>query len=180
MIFTETKIFGVIIIEPESLADERGFFARSFCQREFKDHGLNPDIVQCNISFNRKRGTLRGMHYQAHPYEEAKLIRCTKGALYDVALDLRKNSPTYQKWVSVELTEENRKMIYISEGVAHGFQTLEDDTEIFYQMSQFYNPESARGVRYDDPAFGIDWPIFPAIVSSKDASFTSFDSGEKR
>ena len=180
MIYTETEIPGVFIVEPEQLTDERGFFARSFCRREFEKQGLNPDLVQCNISFNHKRGTLRGMHYQAAPYEEAKLIRCTMGAIYDVALDLRKDSPTFKNWVSVELTEKSLNMIYIPEGVAHGFQTLEDDTEVFYQMSQFFNPECARGVRWDDPAFSIVWPEEMVIVSMKDSQYKNFYRGSKQ
>lgn len=175
MIFTETAIPGVHAIEPERLRDERGFFARTWCEREFAAHGLDPGLRQCNISFNPRRGTLRGMHYQAPPFAEAKLVRCTRGAILDVALDLRPGSATFQRHVAVELTGENRRMLYIPEGVAHGFQTLEDDTEVFYQMSQFYSPDHGRGVRWDDPAFGIDWP--PAehrILSDRDRSYPDF------
>lgn len=174
MIFIETKLRGAFIIEPEPLEDERGFFARTFDQKEFEAHGLNPRVMQCNISFNKKKGTLRGMHYQIAPYQEAKLVCCTKGAIYDVALDLRLDSPTLKQWIAVELTAENRRMLYIPEGFAHGFQTLEDNTEVFYQMSEFYHPESAKGVRWNDPAFGIVWPIAPSIISEKDRAYPSF------
>ena len=174
MIFTETPLKGAYIIEPERIEDERGFFARSWCVEEFKKHGLNPNLVQCNISFNKKKGTLRGMHYQAAPHEEAKLVRCTKGALYDAIIDLRGDSPTFKHWFGVELTAENRKALYIPEGFAHGFQTLEDNTEVFYQMSEFYHPECSRGVRWDDPAFGIEWPTSQITVSPKDNSYSLF------
>ena len=137
-------------------------------------HGLDPRLVQCNISFNRKRGTLRGMHYQAAPHGEAKLIRCTRGAIYDVIVDLHRDSPAFKKWVAAELTAENRSMLFVPEGLAHGFQTLEDDTEVFYQMSEFYHPESARGVRWDDPAFGIRWPLAQPIMSDKDRGYEDF------
>ncbi len=168
MIFTETPLPGAFVIDLEPVADERGFFARSWCAREFEQHGLNPRLVQCNISFNRKAGTLRGMHYQAPPHQEAKLVRCTRGSLYDVAVDLRPESPAYCRWYGVELSAENRKAFYIPEGMAHGFLTLKDDTEVFYQMSEWYHPESARGVRYDDPAFGIKWPIPVILISKRD------------
>ena len=174
MIFTETPLKDAYIIELERIEDERGFFARSWCAGEFEKHGLNPNLVQCNVSFNKKKGTLRGMHYQAAPHEEAKFVRCTKGALYDVIIDLRPDSPTFKHWFGVELTAENRKSFYIPEGFAHGFQTLEDDTEVFYQMSECYDPESARGVRYDDPAFGIAWPSSHITVSPKDNSYPLF------
>ena len=171
MRFTETAMKGAFIIEPDRIEDERGFFARTFCIQEFEKHGLNPNLVQCSVSFNTKKGTLRGMHYQVKPHEEIRLVRCTRGALYDVILDLRIDSPTFKKWTAVELTAENRTMAYIPEGFAHGFQTLEDNTEVFYQMSEFYHPECARGVRWDDPAFGIAWPIDKKTVSRKDASW---------
>jgi len=174
MIFKETKLKGAYIIELEPLEDERGFFARSFCQKEFEEHGLNPRIVQCNISYNKKKGTLRGMHYQITPYQEAKLVCCTKGAIYDVIIDLRKDSPTLKQWIAVELTAENRRMLYVPEGFAHGFQTLKDDTVVFYQMSEFYHPECARGVRWDDSVFGIIWPIAPGIISERDRVYPSF------
>lgn len=169
MRFTEIRLKGAFIIEPERLEDERGFFARIWCRQEFEAHGLNPNLVQCNVSFNRMKGTLRGMHYQTAPYQEAKLVRCTMGAIYDVIIDLRSNSPTFKEWTAVELTAENRKMLYIPEDFAHGFQTLADNTEVFYQMSEFYHPECTAGVRWDDPAFGIEWPLVQSrIISDKD------------
>lgn len=171
MKFIETKLKGACIIEPERLEDERGFFARSFCQNEFEAHGLNPRVVQCNISYNKREGTLRGMHYQVAPMAEAKLVRCTRGAIYDVIIDLRPESPTYCQWAPVELTADNRGMLYIPEGFAHGFQTLEDDTEVLYQMSEFYTPDCVRGVRWDDPAFGIEWPLNTKIISEKDKNY---------
>ena len=174
MIFTETKLKGTFIIQPERLKDERGFFARSWCKREFAAHGLNPNLVQCNISFNKKRGTLRGMHHQVTPHEEAKLVRCSIGAIYDVTIDLRPNSPTFKDWFSVELTAENRKMIYIPEGFSQGFMTLEDNTEVFYQMSEFYAPECARGVRWNDPAFDIVWPEDVKVISKRDKEYPDF------
>lgn len=175
MILSETKFKGAFIIELEKLEDERGFFARTWCQKEFEEHGLNPRMVQCDISFNKYRGTLRGMHYQAPPHEEAKLVRCTKGAICDVIIDLRPGSSTLKQWFAVTLTEENHKMLYIPEGFAHGFQTLEEDTEVFYQMSEFYVSECAKGVRWNDPAFGIEWPTVSArIISAKDRQYPDF------
>lgn len=171
MIFTEAKLKGAFIIEPERLGDHRGFFARTWCQREFETHGLSPRLAQCNISFNKKKGTLRGMHYQAAPYEEAKLVRCTMGAIYDAIIDLRSESPTFMQHTAVVLTAENRKMLYVPEGFAHGFQTLEDDTEVFYQMSEFYVAEYARGVRWNDPAFGIQWPDAEPIILERDRNY---------
>jgi len=175
MIFEETKLKGAFIIEPERLEDERGFFARTFCQKEFENRGLNPKVAQCNISFNKQKGTLRGMHYQAAPYEEAKLVRCTKGAIYDVIIDLRPCSHTFKKWLAVNLTAENCRMLYIPEGFAHGFQTIETNTEVFYQMSEFYHPESARGIRWNDPVFGIEWRIENPIISTKDQQNSDFN-----
>jgi dTDP-4-dehydrorhamnose 3,5-epimerase len=174
MTFHETKLQGVFEIRIEPLRDERGFFARSWCQTEFKAHGLNPALVQCNISFNGRKGTLRGMHYQLAPYAEAKLIRCTRGAIYDVIVDLRRESPTFKQWVSVVLTAERRNMAYVPEDCAHGFLTLEDDTEVLYQMSQFFSAESARGVRWDDPAFQIAWPHEIAVISERDKNYPDF------
>ena len=174
MIFKETKLKGAYIIELEPLEDERGFFARSFCQKEFEEHGLNFRIVQCNLSYNKKRGTLRGMHFQVAPYEEAKLVSCMKGAVYDVIIDLRERSSTYCQWFAVELTAENHKIVYIPTGFAHGFQTLADNTTVFYQMSEFYHPECARGVRWDDTAFEVKWPIKNYIISAKDRQFPDF------
>ncbi len=183
MVFTETSLRGVFIIDLEPHEDERGFFARSWCRREFQTNGLNSSMAQCNVSFNKRKGTLRGMHYQLSPHTEAKLVRCTMGGIYDVALDLRHNLPTFKQWVAVQLTGENRRMLYIPEGVAHGFQTLTDNTELFYQISEFYDAESARGVRWDDPAFGIAWPHEEQrIISLRDQSYPDFDSpliGEK-
>jgi dTDP-4-dehydrorhamnose 3,5-epimerase len=175
MIFTETKLKGAFIIEPEKQEDERGFFARTWCGKEFENHGLNSGLVQCNISFNKKKGTLRGMHYQVEPHQEAKLVRCTRGSVYDMIIDLRSDSYTFKQWMAVELTGENRRMLYIPEGFAHGFQTLEDNSEIFYQMSEFYHPECARGVRWDDPTFRIKLPLAQVIVSAKDRSYPSFE-----
>lgn len=174
MIFRETFLRGAYTIEPEFKEDERGFFARTWCQREFREHGLNASLVQCNISFNRKMGTLRGMHFQRPPYGEAKLVRCTMGAIYDVIIDLRPDSLTFKKWFATELTAENRKMLYIPEGFAHGFITLTDNTEVFYQMSQFYHPEYADGVRWNDPAFNITWPIDVTVISDRDNSYPDF------
>jgi dTDP-4-dehydrorhamnose 3,5-epimerase len=178
MIFAETKLKGAFVIEPERLQDERGFFARTWCKREFEHHGLNPNLVQCNISFNKRKGTLRGMHYQGALHEEAKLVRCTLGGIYDVIIDLRPKSKTFGQWLAIELTSQNRKMLYVPEGFAHGFQTLEDNTEIFYQMSEFYAPESARGVRWNDPQFNIFWPVDQPAISKKDQAFPDFIPSE--
>ena len=174
MIFTETKLKGAFIIELELREDERGFFARSWCRQEFEVHGLNIRLAQCNISFNKRKGTLRGMHYQLAPHAEAKLVRCTRGAIYDVIIDLRPDSSTFKQWISLELSAENHRMLYVPEGFAHGYQTLENNTEIFYQVSEFYHPESERGVRWDDPVFGIEWPLSMKIISAKDQSYAGF------
>lgn len=175
MIFKETKLLGVYIIDYEPIEDDRGFFARTFCRKEFEEHGLNPCIVQCNISYNRSAGTLRGMHYQLAPFSEAKLVSCLSGSICDVIIDLRRESPTYSEWLAVELRAERpRRMLYIPENFAHGFQTLTDDTEVFYQMSESYHPESASGIRWDDPAFKITWPPAQRIISPKDQSFPDF------
>ncbi len=155
------------------MEDERGFFARTFCVEEYEVHGLNPRLVQCNISFNKRKGALRGMHFQAAPHEEARLVRCTMGAIYDVIIDLRPDSPTFKHWVAVELTADNRKMLYVPEGFAHGFQTLEDNTEVFYQMSEFYHPERANGVRWDDPGFGVEWPADERTISPRDLEYAN-------
>jgi len=175
MKFIPTLLSGVYIIEPEFLEDERGEFSRIFCRKEFEDMGLNPNIAQCNISFNHNKGTLRGMHYQVEPHAEAKLVRCTRGSIYDVIIDLRPEMPEFRKWFSVELSAENQKMLYIPEGFAHGFQTLTDNTEIFYQMSESYFPENARGVRWDDPCFNIKWPEDNRIISKKDLEYPDFN-----
>ncbi len=171
MKFTNTKIPGVVLIELERQDDDRGFFARTFDTEEFKKNGLFAHIVQCSTSFNAKKGTLRGMHYQISPHEEGKLVRCTRGALYDVALDVRPDSATYKQWIGYELSAENGRMLYIPEGCAHGFQTLEDETEVFYMMDAPYEPSAASGVRFDDPAFGIKWPMGARNVSDKDRSY---------
>jgi dTDP-4-dehydrorhamnose 3,5-epimerase len=175
MIFRETKLPGVLEIRVEPMMDERGLFARSWCQREFEAHGLNPRLVQCNISVNKWKGTLRGVHYQAAPYSETKLVRCTQGAIYDVVVDLRPESPTFKAWVAIVLTADKRNMAYVPEGCAHGFLTLEDETEVFYQMSEFYNAESARGVRWDDPAFRIEWPAKVEVISERDGTYPNFE-----
>lgn len=174
MKFHETELKGAFIIEPEKRADDRGFFARSWCQKEFEQHGLVPRVVQANISNNKYKATLRGMHYQASPYEETKLVRCTRGAVYDVIIDVRPDSPTYRRWIGVELTASNYKMLYVPEGFAHGFQTLEDDTEVIYQVSQFYTPSAERGIRWNDPVFQIKWLTPVETISEKDANWPDF------
>lgn len=174
MIFTETKLKGAYIIEIEKLKDDRGFFARSWCQKEFERQGLTSSVVQANVSFNKLKGTLRGMHYQLAPYEETKLVRCTKGAIYDVIIDLRTGSPTYAQWIGVKLTAENYRMLYVPEDFAHGFQTLDDGSEVTYQVSQFYTPGSEKGIRWDDPAFDIDWPFQVTVISEKDKNWPFF------
>ena len=176
MIFIETKLAGVFIIEPERFEDERGFLARMWSQREFAERGLNPKLVECNLSFNIRKGTLRGMHYQSEPFAQAKLVRCTAGAIYDVALDLRPGSPTFRKWEAVKLTAQDQRMFYIPEGCAHGFQSLADHTEIFYQASEVYAPNHARGVRWNDPAFGIEWPDDERIIIARDRNYSDFVS----
>ncbi len=168
MIFRESPLHGAFVLEPERHPDDRGFFARTFCQREFEAHGLSPITAQCNISFNHRAGTLRGLHYQASPHEEAKLVRVTRGAVFDAIVDLRPDSPSFQEHFTVTLTAEQGNQLYVPEGFAHGFQTLENDTEVFYQMSQFFQPDAGRGYRYDDPAFGITWPLPVSVVSEKD------------
>jgi dTDP-4-dehydrorhamnose 3,5-epimerase len=174
MIFTETKIQGVYLLEPELLSDERGWFARSFCKVDFHHCDLETDIVQCNISYNKRKGTLRGMHFQAAPYEEAKIVSCTRGAIYDVVLDLRKDSETCLHWVAIELSDKNVKMVYIPKGCAHGFQTLKNNTVVYYQMTESFHPECARGVRWDDPAFGITWLPGKKTISERDKQFPEY------
>jgi dTDP-4-dehydrorhamnose 3,5-epimerase len=171
MIFTETSLRGAFIIDLEPRADERGFFARSWCAEEFEKLGLNARLSQCNISFNEKRGTLRGMHYQVEPYPEAKVVRCTMGSIYDVIIDLRPDSPTFKNWYGIELSAENHRALYVPIDFAHGFQTLTDHSEVSYQMSEFFHPECSRGVRWDDPAFAVAWPLVTVIVSERDSSF---------
>lgn len=174
MKFTPTPLSGLYIVEFEKNGDPRGFFARAYDAQEFKKLHLKDRFVQANVSRSRERGTLRGLHYQTSPHAEAKLIRCTKGALYDVALDLRPDSPTYKQWFSIELTAANYKQLYVPEGFAHGFITLEDDTETFYQVSEYYHPEAEKGVRYDDPTFEIKWPISVEVISDKDKTWPNF------
>jgi len=175
MRFTPLALEGAHLIEPEPIEDHRGFFARVWCEEEFLERGLNATLAQCNLSFNPRKGTLRGMHYQAAPHAEVKLVRCTMGAAYDVIIDLRREAPTHGQWVAVELTAENRRMVYVPEGFAHGFQTLENNTELFYQISALYHPESARGVRWDDPAFAIEWPaVEHRILSTRDANYEAY------
>jgi dTDP-4-dehydrorhamnose 3,5-epimerase len=174
MIFTKTKLPGAFIIELEEHGDDRGFFARAWCKKEFEAYGLNLEWVQANLAHTKSKGTLRGLHYQVDPYQEAKLMRCIRGAIYDVIVDLRSNSPTYKQWLGVELTADNRKMLYIPEGFAHGYQSLMDNSETFYQVSQFYSPGSERGVRYNDPAFRIEWPLEVKMISDKDNSWPNY------
>jgi dTDP-4-dehydrorhamnose 3,5-epimerase len=171
MIFTETALPGAYLIDPEPHHDERGFFARVWCEREMAEHGLAQRLVQCSISYTLRRGTLRGMHFQAAPCAETKLVRCTRGAVHDVIIDLRPGSATFLQHVAVALSAENRRALYVPEGFAHGFQTLEDGTEVTYQMSEIFSPEHARGVRWSDPAFGIQWPIADPILHPRDASY---------
>jgi dTDP-4-dehydrorhamnose 3,5-epimerase len=173
--FVPTPLPGAVVLDLERREDERGFFARSFCQQEFAAHGLDVSVAQCNVSFNRRRGTLRGMHWQVEPHGEAKLVRVTRGTLYDVIVDLRPGQATYCRWFGVELTADNHRALYIPVGFAHGFQTLTDDVEVFYQMSTYYVAEAQRGVRWDDPAFGIEWPVRPPFLSDRDATYPDFD-----
>ncbi|HLI59504.1 MAG TPA: dTDP-4-dehydrorhamnose 3,5-epimerase [Solirubrobacteraceae bacterium] len=179
MIFQDTPLPGVVIVEPEMLADERGAFARTFCAEEFEARGLDPRVAQTNISLNARAGTLRGMHYQAAPHGEAKLVRVTRGAIYDVAIDLREGSPTRLRWFGTELTAENRRALHIPAGCAHGFQSLRDDTEVLYLMSTPYVPGAGRGVRWNDPAFAVEWPAPPPsgrTMSERDATYPDFDA----
>jgi dTDP-4-dehydrorhamnose 3,5-epimerase len=176
MKFIETNLKGSYIIEPEPSTDERGFFARSWDVNEFKKMGLNSNVVQSSISYNKLKGTVRGMHYQIKPYEETKFVRCTRGSVFEVLLDLRPNSKTFLKWTSVELTSNNYKMVYAPEGFALGFQTLENNTELIYQMSQFYSTEFQRGIRWDDAYFNIKWPLKMTVVSNRDTTFPDFEN----
>lgn len=177
MIFHPTPLAGAFVLEAERIEDERGFFARTFCRREFEARGLVAPTAQCNVSFNRRRGTVRGLHFQAPPHEEDKLVRCTRGSLFDAIVDLRPSSETYGRAFTVELTAENHRQLYVPKGFAHGFQTLADDTEVFYQMSTFYAPGFGRGYRFDDPAFAIDWPLPATKVSEKDLALPFFEGG---
>lgn len=174
MIFRESELAGAWLIDLEPIDDERGFFARTFCRVEFAAHGLETGVAQCNLSYNRHRGTLRGMHFQAAPGEEAKLVRCTRGAIFDVIVDLRPDSATYCRWVGVALSAAERRMLWVPQGLAHGFLTLEDHAEVCYQMSAPFRPELARGVRWNDPAFAIDWPEPPRVISERDRSYPDF------
>ena len=176
MIFHATPLPDVVVVEPELIDDERGWFTRTFAAEEFEARGLEPAVVHCNVSFNARAGTLRGMHYQAHPHTECKLVRCTRGAIYDVALDLRRGSKAYLHWHAVDLTAENRLALYIPDGVAHGFQTLTDEAEVYYQISAPHAPAAAQGVRWDDPAFAIEWPDADRIISERDRSYPPFAS----
>jgi dTDP-4-dehydrorhamnose 3,5-epimerase len=176
MIFSETNLKGAYVIEIKKIEDDRGFFGRSFCRREMEEHGLKSDVMQANTSFSHKKGTLRGIHYQVPPYEEAKLIRCVRGSIFDVIIDLREGSPTFMKWTGVELNADNYKMVYVPEGFAHGFLSLEDNTEVYYNVTAFYTPGAERGIRWNDPAFNIEWPLEPVVISKKDREHPDFIS----
>jgi dTDP-4-dehydrorhamnose 3,5-epimerase len=180
VIFTPTPLAGAFVIEPEPIPDARGLFARTWCQRELEAHGLESRLAQCSTSFNKCKGTLRGMHYQAAPFAETKIVRCTRGSMYDVIIDLRPESATFTRYFGVMLTADNRKAMYIPKGFAHGFQTLEDDTEVLYQISEFYSPEHSRGVRWNDPAFGIAWPPDELTLSEHDRGYPNFGHGAIR
>ena len=174
MRFVSLPLPGAFLIEPEPISDDRGFFARIFCREEFAAHGLDHELVQCSVSFNKRKGTLRGMHYQKPPHEETKLVRCTMGAIRDVIVDLRRDSLTYLRWAGVDLSAENRSTLYVPRGFAHGFVTLADNSEVFYQMSRFFEPGSAAGVRWNDPAFGIEWPGDVSVISDRDRNYPDF------
>lgn len=175
MIYNELELPGAFVIDLEPIEDDRGFFARAWSEAELRERRLTARTVQCNLSYNRRRGTLRGMHYQAAPHEEAKFVRCIRGSLLDVIVDIRPGSPTYLRWMGIELTASNRRMLYVPEGFAHGFQTLEDDTEAFYQVSEFYTPEAERGARWNDPLFAIEWPeVEERTISPKDAGWPDY------
>lgn len=176
LIFTETILKGAFIIEVKRLEDERGFFGRAWCKKEMDDHGLNANAVQANVSYNKVKGTLRGMHFQVAPYSETKMVRCTSGAIYDVIIDIRPESPTFKKWFGIELTEENFKMLYVPEGFAHGFITLKDHSSVHYMVTEYYTPGAEGGLRYNDPSFNIEWPMQPVIVSEKDKNHPLFKS----
>ncbi|MGX5687499.1 dTDP-4-dehydrorhamnose 3,5-epimerase [Arcticibacter tournemirensis] len=174
MIFTETKLKGSFVINIKPIEDNRGFFARSFCRREFEEYKLKTNVVQTNLSFNKEKGTLRGLHTQFSPFEETKLVRCTRGSIYDVIVDLRSDSDTFRQWIGVELSANDYRMLYVPEGFAHGFITLKDNTDVTYQVTQYYTPGAERGYRWDDPAFDIEWPIEPKIISDKDNAHPFF------
>ena len=177
MIFTELPLSGAYLVEMQRHTDERGFFARSYCAEEFSERGLGPELRQCSVSYNARKGTLRGMHYQSAPHEEHKLVRCTAGAIFDVLVDLRHSSPTHRRWCAAELTAENRRSVFVPPGCAHGFVTLTDDTEVYYMISVAHAPEFSRGVRWNDPVFGIEWPFPPAVISARDASYPLLEPG---
>lgn len=174
MKFTQLKLIGAYVIEPEPMMDERGIFARTYCRKEFEAHGLNPILVQCSTSFNKRRGTFRGLHYRVAPHAEVKLVRCTRGAIYDVVVDLRPESVTFRQWCAIELTADNRTMVYVPEGFAHGFETLKDSSEVFYQMSEFYEPSYEGGIRWNEPAFKFEWPFQPVVISARDRTYPDF------
>ncbi len=174
MAWIETKLKGAYIFELEPITDSRGFFARTFASQEFVERGLNPKVEQCNLAYNYKKGTLRGMHFQLNPAAEVKLVRCTRGVIYDVIVDLRPDSPTFLQYTGVELSADNRRTLYVPEMFAHGYQTLTDDTEVFYQVSQGYAPRYAAGYRYNDPAFNIKWPLPVTEISDKDKNWAGF------
>ena len=175
MKFQETKVKGAFVIEPEPFEDDRGYFNRAFCAREFEQAGLLTNIVQANMAGSRDKGTLRGMHYQVSPYEETKIFRCIKGAVFDVVLDVRPDSPSYGEWYGVELTPENRKMLYVPGGCAHGYLTLKDNTEVYYLVSEYYQPDAERGIRWNDPRFNIEWPLTENLtLSDKDKAWPDY------
>jgi dTDP-4-dehydrorhamnose 3,5-epimerase len=174
MIFVETPIAGAYVIEPERREDDRGFFARIFCRNEFAQHGLKTEMMQANTGFSRRKGTLRGLHFQRAPHAEVKVVRCTSGSMHDVIVDLRPDSPTWKQWFGVELSQQNRKMLYVPEGCAQGYITLADDTEMYYLASEFYSPETASGVRFDDPQFGIQWPAAMTVISKQDREWPDY------
>lgn len=174
MIFTETKLKGAFIIDVKRIADERGFFGRSWCKKEFDDHGLNSNAVQANVSYNTNKGTLRGMHYQVAPFTESKTVRCTQGSIYDVIIDIRPESQTYKEWIGVELTAKSFRMLYVPDGFAHGFITLEDHSSVHYMVTEYYTPGAEAGIKFNDAAFNIVWPLQPLVVSDKDKMHAAF------
>ena len=178
MIFTESPLPGAYVVDLEPLRDERGFFARSYCAEEFAARGLGPELRQCSVSYNARTGTLRGLHYQCAPHEEHKLVRCTAGAIYDVIVDIRASSPTYRRWFGAELTRDNRRSLFIPPGFAHGFVSLADETEVYYMISVAHAPQFSRGLRWNDPAFAIAWPLVPLVISARDAAYPLLDASD--